>query len=93
VPRNNSASRRAQRQTVAQFNELRRQDNAVTELFASVTAIMNEAADAAGFHVAELARQNAHACGNEANCALHRKACAALNQNMPPHLIVGQRTD
>lgn len=91
MPRNNSVARRAQRQTVAQLNKQRRQDNAIIDLFASVTEIMNDAADAEGLHVTELARQNTHACGNAANCTLHRKTCAVLNQNMPPHLIMGQR--
>lgn len=92
MPRNNSKTRRAERQTVAISNAVRRQDTAQYHLFLAVAEIINDAAEELmGENIEEFMRQREHQCGNEANCSLPPKTCSALNQCMPPHLIVGQR--
>jgi hypothetical protein len=93
MPRNNSKSRREQRrQTIAVSKASRRNGASQYGLFDAVAEILDNAADELmGRDVDELMRQREHQCGNEANCTLPPKTCSALNQCMPPHMIVGQR--
>lgn len=91
MPRNNSKARRAQRQKVAVTNKQQRDVSNVTDLLASVATIIDDAAEGYRIDELELMRQRQHACGNPDNCTLNAKACAAINQNMPPHMIEGQR--
>lgn len=99
MPRNNSPERRAQRQRTAESNEERRKaergdmqrkyDNEVFTVLLATKKILDDEGNS--LNIPEIDRQNRHQCGNPDNCRLRSaKACSALNQNMPPHLIVGQ---
>lgn len=44
------------------------------------------------YNVPEYELQRQHACGKPATCTLAAQTCSALNQNMPPHLILGQQS-
>lgn len=97
MPRNNSSERRMARRAAAEAAK-RRRDESSTPIDQEVPSVEDQAREviedaALLYDATEWMLRISHQCSKPETCSLPPKACSAVNQNMPPHLIIGQITD